>query len=222
MTLPRFSTLAKGTLSFAVPSLRTAHSYDEPLGTASAESCYSIFLRHLTLLRRAGISGVPRVVAEIGPGSSIGVRLAALLAGSERYYALDVVDFTNPAVDVAILGAIVQLFRDRAPIPAAGNHSRRFPDLDNYSWPDWLDLGPSEEWESKVATVRKDMASRSERVVKITAPWTDREAGHRSIELFRNPSWNMSMNSTMHTPRWLNGSSREAMPLTSSTSQAIG
>lgn len=175
MTLPRFSSLAKGTLSFGIPSLRTTHGYGNPLGTASAESCYSIFLRHLTLLRRArGISGVPRVVAEIGPGSSIGVGLAALLAGSERYYGLDVVDFTNPTVDVTILGAIASLFRHRAPIPAAGNHSRRFPDLDSYSWPDWLDLGLSEEWESKVAIVRKDIASRSERLVKIIAPWTDR------------------------------------------------
>jgi hypothetical protein len=54
----------------------------------------------------------------LGPQAALAGRL--FLAGSERYYAQDVVDFTNPAVDVTILGVIADLFRHRAPIPAIG------------------------------------------------------------------------------------------------------
>ena len=173
MALPRLKPFAKGALSFAFPRFRTTHCCN-PLGTMSAESCYSIFLRHLTLVRRGtGITGVPSVVAELGPGRSIGVGLAALLAGAERYYALDLVDFTDPASDAVILDEVAALYRRRAPIPASGVHSRRYPDLDNYDWPDWLDLGPEKEWEDRVAAVRNDVATRGRRYVSVTAPWTD-------------------------------------------------
>jgi SAM-dependent methyltransferase len=172
MSLPRLPTLGKGALSFVFPRFRTVHGYDNPLGTVSAESCYSIFLRHLTLLRRAGITGIPPVVAELGPGSSIGVGIAALLAGAQRYYSLDVVDFTDLKSDIDVLDELASFFRRRAPIPASGIHSRRFPDLDNYDWPDWLDLGPSQQWEERVTAIRKDVAARSDRFLKIAAPWT--------------------------------------------------
>jgi hypothetical protein len=174
MSLVRLPTLAKGALSFAFPRFRTVHGYSNPLGTVSAESCYSVFLRHLVLLRRAGITGMPPVVAELGPGCSIGVGVAALLAGAHRYYALDLMDFTDPESDVEIVDQVASLFRRRAPIPASGIHSRRFPDLDNYDWPDWLDLGPNRQWEERVVAIRKDVAARSDRFVKIAAPWTDR------------------------------------------------
>jgi hypothetical protein len=117
---------------------------------------------------------MPLVVAELGPGSSIGVGIAALLAGARRYYALDLVDFTNPKLDVVVFDQLASFFRCRAPIPASGAHSCRFPDLDNYEWPDWLDLGPSRQWEERVAAIREDVVARSERFVKIVAPWMDR------------------------------------------------
>jgi len=172
MIIPKLSTVTKGALSFVLPALATVHGYDEPLGTVSAESCYSIFLRHLTLLRQAGVNEIARSVAELGPGSSIGVGLAALLAGAERYYGLEVVDFTDPKVDAEVLDKLTGLFRRRATIPSTGIHSRRFPDLDNYDWPEWLDLGSNTEWEKRVQSIRKDIITRA-RCVKIAAPWTD-------------------------------------------------
>jgi SAM-dependent methyltransferase len=117
---------------------------------------------------------MPPVVAELGPGSSVGVGIAALLAGAQRYYALDLVDFTNPESDIAVLDELASFFRRRSPIPASGIHSCRFPDLENYDWPEWLDLGPSQKWEERVAAIRNDVVARSGRFVKIAAPWTDR------------------------------------------------
>src|SRR5690242_6794043 len=64
-------------------------------GTRSPRYCYSIWLRHLAMAREHGLSTAPATVAELGPGDSVGVGLAALLTGSERYWALDVLSYTN-------------------------------------------------------------------------------------------------------------------------------
>jgi hypothetical protein len=63
-------------------------------GTDAAPYCYEVFLKHLTLTCAAGMPGVPASVGEIGPGDSLGIGLAALLAGSDRYYGLDVVPYS--------------------------------------------------------------------------------------------------------------------------------
>jgi hypothetical protein len=72
--------------------------------TLSARYCYSVFLRHLIMLDRVGAPTDPRVVAEIGPGASIGAGLAALLAGAETYYGFDIKAYhhgprTRPCAD---------------------------------------------------------------------------------------------------------------------------
>ena len=66
-------------------------------GTDSARYCYSVWLRHLVLLHASGRMRhrVPRVVAELGPGDSIGIGIAALLSGAEKYYAFDVVRYSD-------------------------------------------------------------------------------------------------------------------------------
>jgi hypothetical protein len=140
--LPRFKPLAKSLASFVIPSLGTVHGYDNPLGTLSAASCYSIFLRHITLLREAGVTTIPRVVAELGPGSSHGTGFAALIAGAETYYALDIIDFADRGCNLAIFDELAALFRARAPIPATGLHALRFPDLASYDFPNFLPPPP--------------------------------------------------------------------------------
>jgi SAM-dependent methyltransferase len=172
MTLPKLRSLAKGALSFVVPSLRTVHGYDNPIGTLNAESCYSIFTRHLALLRQCGVTAVPRAVAELGPGSSIGVGMAALLAGAQRYYALDVVDFTDAQTNLRVLDELVELFLRQVPIPASGIHSRRFPDLDNYQLP--LDCVVMVDMvRQRTEAIRRDLVDRHCEMIQVAAPWTE-------------------------------------------------
>ena len=171
--IPNLKPLAKGILSFAVPKLGTVHGYDNPLGTLAADSCYSIFLRHVCLLRGAGVVDMPMTVAELGPGSSHGVGFAALIAGAERYYALDLIDFSNTAQNLVVFDQIATMFRERRPIPSSGLHSLRFPDLDDYSFPDFLAISTADRFENRIAAIRQDIASGSGRFVRIAAPWME-------------------------------------------------
>ena len=69
------------------------YEYLEPTGgTSSARYCYSVWLRHLVMAYDSGLlQRPPATVAELGPGDSIGIGLAALLSGARKYHALDVV-----------------------------------------------------------------------------------------------------------------------------------
>jgi hypothetical protein len=103
-------------------------------GTSSAEYCYEVFLKHLLLCREAGMPGVPRSTAEIGPGDSIGVGLAAVILGSARYHALDVVPYSLGDHDRRVLRELLGFLRERRGTPSCGWPSydhlldgRRFP-----------------------------------------------------------------------------------------------
>jgi SAM-dependent methyltransferase len=83
----------------------------------------------------------PKVVAELGPGDSLGIGLAALLSGVERYYGLDLVRFASDSRNLAIFEELVALFRARDDIPG----ETEFPDvglnMDSYRFPSELITG---------------------------------------------------------------------------------
>ena len=64
-------------------------------GTDSARYCYTIWLRHLSILHKNGFTKIPNTIAELGPGNSIGTGLAGLLSGSKKFYALDAIEHTD-------------------------------------------------------------------------------------------------------------------------------
>jgi len=104
-------------------------------GTASARYCYSVWLRHLVMAHGCGLNTLPGTVAELGPGDSTGVGMAALLSGSERYWALDVVSYANPERNLAIFDGLVDLFTRRADIPDEAELAEVQPALDSYAFP---------------------------------------------------------------------------------------
>jgi SAM-dependent methyltransferase len=106
-------------------------------GTDSARYCYSVWLRHLVLAHTSGRlpAGVPRVVAELGPGDSIGIGLAALLSGAERYVALDLVRYTDLGRSREMIDELAALFRERAPLPGGAEFPSLKPALDDESFP---------------------------------------------------------------------------------------
>lgn len=131
--------LIKGTATF-VPFLRDAVQAREGTGgTDSARYCYSVWLRHLVLARRAGLDADPNVIAELGPGDSLGLGLAGLLSGADRYFGLDVVRYAGFQRNLRVFEELIGLFRRRERIPGPDEFPNVRPALEDYAFPAFLD-----------------------------------------------------------------------------------
>ena len=63
------------------------------------------------------MKALPGVVAELGPGNSLGIGLSTLLSGADRYHAFDVVPHAQVNHNLAVLDELIALFKARADIP---------------------------------------------------------------------------------------------------------
>ena len=104
-------------------------------GTVSARYCYSVWLRHLVKIHECGLEKFPSIVAELGPGDSIGIGLAAVISGADRYYGFDVVEHANNEKNLEVFDELIDLFKKRAPIPDNKEFPNIHPELDAYGFP---------------------------------------------------------------------------------------
>ena len=105
-------------------------------GTDSARYCYSVWLRHLVMAKRNGLSPYPKIVAELGPGDSLGIGLAALISGCDKCFAFDVVEHANTERNLVIFDELITLFKNRTPIPGDDEWPKVKPRLEEYGFPD--------------------------------------------------------------------------------------
>jgi len=83
-----------------------------------AKYCYGVWLSHLkNSYQPSGWDEIPKSVAEVGPGEALGVGLAALISGVERYRTFDVVQLVEPGNHLPLVDQLVELFRNREPSP---------------------------------------------------------------------------------------------------------
>ncbi len=94
-------------------------------GTNSSRYCYSVWLRHLVKVNNGNVNKLPSSVAELGPGDSLGIGIAALLSGVNEYVALDIQKYWNPEQNVKMLDELLVLFLRRETIP----NEKEFPDV---------------------------------------------------------------------------------------------
>jgi len=114
-------TLATGMLSYLPGARKVYHRHFFHPGETSAMTSYGIWLKHLSLATSHGMREIPRTVVELGPGRSIGVGLAAMICGADRYYGLDAVPALERNDTLSFFDALVALFRNRAtPLNAQG------------------------------------------------------------------------------------------------------
>ncbi len=104
-------------------------------GTDSARYCYAVWLRHLVIAQKNGLDPYPKIVAELGPGNSLGIGLAALISGCERYLAFDVVEHADIANNLQVFDELVALFERRDDIPGDAELPKTHPRLDTYDFP---------------------------------------------------------------------------------------
>jgi methyltransferase family protein len=104
-------------------------------GTVSARYCYSVWLRHLYMLHQHGLPTTFGTVVELGPGDSLGVGLAALLTGAERYIALDAVRYADSTRNIQVLEDLAILLRERTAIPDQAEFPLLQPPLPSYAFP---------------------------------------------------------------------------------------
>lgn len=81
----RVQTLVKGFASH-IPGANNVHTCPNTPRSDEAAYSYGVWLKHLTMLRDSGRKHVPEVVLELGPGSSLGVGLCALLGRDVLLY----------------------------------------------------------------------------------------------------------------------------------------
>jgi hypothetical protein len=121
--------------------LRGVASYfrPEPRGTGGSDSaayCYSVYLRHLIKAKQIGFPASPKTVAEFGPGDSLGVGLAALLCGADRYLGFDVVRHMDTETNLRVFDELVALFQARQNLnPPGEDFSKVHPTLNCYDFP---------------------------------------------------------------------------------------
>jgi len=152
-------------------------------GTNSARYCYSVWLRHLSLAFEHGFTTVPKVVAELGPGDSLGIGLAALISGADKLYALDVVKYSNIKINMEIFKELVELFKARKNIPDDLEFPEIRPLLKSYKFPDHilpeeyintrLNPGRIRCLEESLIRCESDPVCNGKYLIKYVVPWDD-------------------------------------------------
>lgn len=146
-------------------------------GTDEARYCYSVWFRHLVLAHENGLcTGTPATVAELGPGDSLGIGLAALLSGVNRYYGLDVVDYTSNERNLSIFDELVELFRQRSPIPDTTEFPQIKPAIESHDFPSSVltdDRLRSALRPERLAAIRRALATedRPGEFISYFVPW---------------------------------------------------
>lgn len=129
----RHEALLKGLLTYIPGVYRT---FAGPLPSRSARFSYSVWLRHLVMAGKSGLHTAPDVVAELGPGHSLGCGIAALLTGAQAYFALDVSQAADAATNVRLFDELVRLFEAKERIPGEDEFGEGIkPYLESYDFP---------------------------------------------------------------------------------------
>ena len=182
--------LVLGGLKSYFPNL---HAGDKgAVGRSTGAYCYSVWMRHLSIITKAVPSFRPRTVVELGPGDSLGLGCAALLSGAEQYVGLDLEARADPLHDVQLLDELVAMFGHRSPIPDERIFPNLLPKLSSYGFPSRLfaDDGPRHIRidQDRVETIRAALLDRRDVLydnvpVGYVAPWGPRTLDRQSVDL---------------------------------------
>lgn len=148
-------------------------------GTNKSRYCYSVWLRHLKHLAAFNNNEIPKKIAELGPGDTLGIGLAALLSGSENYYALDLIKYWDNTKNLKIFDELLELFDKRDSIPDNKEFPGVSPILDDYSFP--FDILTDKQLKKslspeRIASIRNELnnpGSKTNSFIRYQIPWSE-------------------------------------------------
>lgn len=133
-----------------------------------------VWLKHLAFLRQAGMSSLPKHLVELGPGEALGVGVAALLCGVQKYTALDAVPRRLAPASISMIDEIARLLERREVSSPDG-----WPQVEESVFRDILDeLIPTGRIPAaRLDAVRSALSGRNPEsaTVQVIAPWADHQ-----------------------------------------------
>lgn len=146
--------------------------------TGSARYCYTVWLRHLVKTFKNDFQACPATVAELGPGHSIGVGLAALISGVEKYFGFDITQYADLKKNLEVFHELVSLFTNREDIPGPKEFPRVNPQLESYEFPHYI---LTDEWlrkslnENRIKKIENSIlnVNNPHSAIEYAAPWYD-------------------------------------------------
>jgi hypothetical protein len=103
-----------GGLSSFTPFYRLIIARNRGGATEDPAYCLSVWLRHFNNWLRISPESVPGSVAEIGPGTTVGIGLCAIVCGARTYTGLDVSRYQQGSFTTSFLAELDRLFADKA------------------------------------------------------------------------------------------------------------
>ncbi|MHC1775894.1 MAG: hypothetical protein AB9834_10825 [Lentimicrobium sp.] len=148
--------------------------------TGNSRYCYGVWMRHLSYLAKYNGGVMPAKITEIGPGDSIGVGLAALLSGVERYFALEVIKYWNIERNLRIFDELIALFKKREVIPGNDEFPLLQPIMENNSFPSLIitdDLLVQTMDKKRIQHIREELMDPDNAdnfMIRYKVPWYDK------------------------------------------------
>lgn len=174
--------------------LRIKNPYTSGGNTLRSKYCYSVWMRHLSYWSKHK-QGVPRVVAELGPGSSLGIGFCALLSGSEQLHTLDVVQYWDTERNLKMFNELITLFKTKIDIPSGDEFPRIKPSLDNYDFPsevlteNILKTALNQNRLDAIRSEIKDLNNPENKYIRCHVPWYDAEViSNNSVDFIYSQS----------------------------------
>ncbi len=133
------------------------------------------------MAHKNGLLPQPDAVAELGPGDSLGIGLAALISGADKYYAFDVVEYASNKRNIEIFDELINFFKKKVNIPDETEFPEIKPFLKSYEFPkhiltdEHLDKALKQD---RIEAIRKALlhlggANRNNIQISYVVPWTD-------------------------------------------------
>ena len=92
---------------------------------------YNIYNSHKQKLLEAGFVFPSKIIAEIGPGDSLGVGMCAILDGFEKYYAFDIISHSDLTKNIKVLNDLKQYYADKIELIEKIEHEFKNHQLNN-------------------------------------------------------------------------------------------